>query len=180
MNNNNSKDHSYEVKGSTITIFKPCVAIFEAEDSDTSHFIRSSINESDVVERSDASNGKFLSAASDSSESIDHGYFSFTLSLHFNSELLLSVSYSQPPELKANQIDMRSSYRFLIDENKSVGLSRNYILDPREDVTKWQTISYDSFTLPKGVHSFRVSVLKNTGLGNPNIDFISFNVKKNS
>lgn len=168
-----NEDPSYEVKGSTLTIYKSCTAIFGAENVDTTNFQKSDKNPTNIVERADASNGKFLSAAADTTE---HNYFTFNLDLRINCQILMSVSYSQPDGWNDNKIDMRDSYHFLIDENKRIGLAHDYFLYPRNDITQWSRITYDKFTLPNGRHSIRVSVLKKTGLGNPNIDFLSFKV----
>ena len=81
-----------------------------------------------------------------------------------------------PIGLEGEKIGLCSIYIFLIDENKSVCLSSNYFLEPlTEGRPKWSTIQYDTFTLPKGLHSFRVSVTKNAQTDGPNIDYITFN-----
>lgn len=90
----------------------------------------------------------------------------------------MSAAYAQTEQRKSIAQEMVNSYTYLIDENKTVGLSSNYVLQPRDDITKWDTVIYDKFTLPAGEHSVRVRVAKDTGNGNPNIDYIDFSVTK--
>ena len=166
--NEGGYDYSF-VSGSEIKVSAPCKLIYEAEFADTSYYEISDGNEVPCVERSDASGGKFLAAA-------NGGYFSFTLTLMFNAEIEMAVAYAQTEINKANELDMRNSYNFLIDENRSVSLSEEEcILPARNDITDWHKISYDNFTLPKGMHSVRISVPADSGSGNPNIDYIEFN-----
>lgn len=168
-------DYDYSVDGASVTVSKPCKFIYEAELADTEAYVISGDNETKIVEREDASGGKFLAAASGDVDGSGSEYFLFTVTLLFNAEIEMSVSYAQTEDKKANELDMRSSYNYLIDENKSVSLSEdNCILAARNDVTEWEKIDYDKYTLPKGMHSFRVFVSENTGKGNPNIDYIEF------
>ena len=149
---------------------------FEAEEVNVTSYVISSANPSKIVSRADASNGKFLAAATG-----DNGankYFSFTMELKMNCLITMSAAYAQPEKYKANSMDMRQSYVYIIDENKTVGLSENYTLSSRTDITEWQTIIYDAFSLPAGSHSVKVIVGANTGKGNPNIDYIEFTVKE--
>lgn len=170
-----SNDPNNYATDSMLTIRKPGTVVFEAENADLSNYVRSIKYNSNIIESPESSNGKYLAGASNSPYSISHGYFSFTLHLQFNSEIEMSVSYSHPIGLEGEKIDIRSIYNFLIDENKSVCLSSNYFLEPlTEGRPKWSTIQYDTFTLPKGLHSFRVSVTKNAQTDGPNIDYITF------
>lgn len=128
------------------------------------------------MERADASGGKFLAAATGA---VQPGqYFEFKFTLKMDAEILMSAAYAQTEQRKDTAQEIAKTYAYLIDENKLVGLSSNYVLQPREDITKWERVDYDKFTLPKGNHSVKVRVAENTGKGNPNIDYIDFQVKK--
>lgn len=167
----------YTAEGSYLTVNKPCKAIYEAEFVNTEAYEISDDNPAVIVERQSASGGKFLAAADGNVDGSGGGYFSFNVYLAFNAEIKMTVSYAQTENNKDNEIDMRDSYNYLIDENKSVILSEeNCILAARDSVDNWDKIKYDTFTLPKGVHAFRASVAKNTGKGNPDIDCFEFDV----
>lgn len=169
------EEDAYFVDGDMLIVNKPCTVRYEAENVNTDAYEISADNPSAVVERADASGGKFLAAATGNTNGDGSKYFAFTLNLQFNAEIKMTAAYSQPESKKGNEMDMRDSYNYLIDENKSVSLSEeNAILSSRDDVTIWEKVSYDSYTLPQGAHSFRVFVLKNTGKGNPDIDYIEF------
>lgn len=168
-------DYEYSVDGASVTVSKPCKFIYEAELVNTDAYQISEDNETKIVERNDASGGKFLAAANGDVDGSGSEYFSFTVTLLFNAEIEMSACYAQTENGKAEELDMRSSYNYLIDENKSVSLSEeNCILAARDDAAQWGKISYDKYTLPKGTHSFRVFVSENTGKGNPNIDYLEF------
>ena len=172
------EEQKYLVSGSLLTVKDEGTVIYEAEEVDTSAYEISAENPSKTVERADASGGKFLAAAADNSAA-GSGYFSFTLNLQFNAVIIMSAAYSQTEAGKVNDIDMSRSYTYLIDENKSVGVSgNNGVLSARDDITEWQLIEYESYTLPKGAHTFRVFVKENTGRGNPNIDYFNFYIVK--
>ena len=171
----NGEEKGYIVSGSLITVKEEGTVIYEAEEVDTSAYEISADNPSKIIEREDASGGKFLAAAADDTDATGSKYFSFTLNLQFNAVIIMSVAYSQTEANKTHDINMSSSYTYLIDENRSVGVSgSNGVLAARDDITKWQLIEYESFTLPKGAHSFRVFVKEKTGRGNPNIDYFNF------
>lgn len=158
------------------TIDREGVTRLEAEDVDVTNYVISANNPTKIVERADASGGKFLAAATGAVR--DGQYFEFSFNLAMNSEIVMSAAYAQTEQRKSIAQDMTKAYTYLIDENKTVGLSSNYILQPRSDITKWDTITYDKFTLPAGEHTVRVRVATDTGKGNPNIDYIDFNVTK--
>ena len=165
-----------EVTNYSFTIDKEGVTRLEAEDVDVTNYVISSNNPTKIVERSDASGGKFLAAATGNISYSQYFEFKFTLSM--NAEIIMSAAYAQTEQRKSVEQKMVKSYTYLIDENKTVGLSSNYVLQPREDITKWDTVTYDKFTLPAGEHTVRVRVAENTGNGNPNIDYIDFSVTK--
>ena len=163
-----------EVTDYGFVIDKEGVIRLEAEDVDVTHHVISGSNPSKIVERADASNGKFLAAATGAVK--EGQYFEFKFTLNMNAKIVMSAAYAQTESWKTKDENMVDSYVYMIDENRRVGLSSNYVLKAREDITKWDTVTYDEFTLPKGEHSVRVRVAKDTGRGNPNIDYIDFNV----
>ena len=165
-----------EVTNYSFTIDKEGVTRLEAEDVDVTNYVISSNNPTKIVERSDTSSGKFLAAATGNIS--DSQYFEFKFNLAMNAKIVMSAAYAQTEQRKSIAQEMVKSYTYLIDENKTVGLSSNYVLQPREDITKWDTVTYDKFTLPAGEHTVRVMVAENTGNGNPNIDYIDFSVTK--
>ena len=164
---------AYVVDGALLTVNKPGTVIYEAENVDTTHYTISADNETKIVERDDASEGKFLAAATgDTSKA---SYFTFNINLQFNAEISMSVYYAQTESKKGNDIDMTKSYNYLIDGNRSVSLTENdKTLYSRNDITVWDAIIYDAFTLSEGTHNFHTLVNENTGKGNPNIDYFEF------
>ena len=149
---------------------------FEAEKVDVTNYKISSDNSSKIVERSDASDGKFLAAATGDNSS--GGYFAFSINCDFAIEFTMSVAYAQSNKWKGNDEDLTKSYTYILDENKNVTLSKNTILSKRDDITKWDIKEYDKQTVTKGVHTFKVSIAENTGVGNPNIDYMDFKIRK--
>lgn len=145
---------------------------FEAENADVSHYKFSSANPAAVVERADASGGKFLAAAT--GDIAAAGYFSFSIDVGFDAKLSMKAAYAQTEKWKSYDEDMTKAYNYLIDDNYSVRLSGDHILAARDDITHWDTITYDDFTLTKGTHNVKVSVIANTSKGNPNIDYLDF------
>lgn len=169
----------YVVNGALLTVNKAGKVIYEAENVNTDAYKISGDNPAAIVERDDASGGRFLAAATGDTDGNGSNYFSFSLNLQFNADIKMSAAYAQTENKKNNEIDMRKSYNYLIDENKSVGLSEsNCMLAARDSVAKWDKIEYEAYTLPAGTHSFRVFVSENTGKGNPNIDYIEFEFTK--
>ena len=149
---------------------------FEAEKTDVTNYYNSSDNSSKIVERADASEGKFLAAAT--GDIAKNGYFEFKLDCDFAIEFTMSVAYAQTNKRKANDQDLTKSYTYIIDENKNVALTKDTILKSREDITKWDVKEYDKQTLTKGVHTFKVNIAENTGKGNPNVDYMDFKIRK--
>lgn len=161
-----------ETSEHVFSISSPGTIRFEAEYAALDGYVISSDNPSKTVERADASGGKYLAAAT--GDTSKNPYFTFGFTLEFDAEITMSAAYAQTENRKGIAQQIEKTYVFIIDENKTVGLSSGYTLKAREDVTDWETITYDSFTLPKGTHSVLVKVAENTGNGNPNIDYIDF------
>lgn len=149
---------------------------FEAENADISNWVISSANPTKIVERSDASGGKFLAAAT--GDTTYSGTFTFTLNLEFNAEITMTAAYAQTDKWKTYDENMNRTYGYLVDENRSIKVSGDATLKAREDITVWQRMTYETYTLPKGRHTIKVSVLENTSTGTPNIDYVDFNVKE--
>ena len=167
----------FEVRNYTLFINKEGVARFEAESGDITHYVRSSANPTTIVERSDASGGRFLAAATGAVQ--DGQYLEFKINLPFSAELKMTAAYAQPEKWKSFSEDMRRSYLFIVDENRNMSIcSEKVLLDARTDITKWDTFDYNEITLPEGEHSIRMRVAEDTGRGNPNIDYFDFVIKK--
>lgn len=167
----------YEVVGNTLRIYREGTARLEAEAVDTANYKKSSDNATVIVERADASGGKFLAAAT--GDTTKGGYFEFWVELAFPAELTMSAAYAQTEKWKSCDENLTQSYAYLIDENKNMPLSEDKtVLAARDDITAWERFSYTAVTLPAGRHSFRVSVAANTGKGNPNIDYLDFAIRK--
>ena len=150
---------------------------FEIEDSDISNWIISNQNEQNkIIERNDASGGKFLSGIEENNQ--NERKLIFNLNLKFNSEIIMIASYSQTEKWKNFDIDLSSIYVFLIDENKNIEIDGDKILKKREDTTRWQKIKYKSYSLPKGKHTLSIKVSPNSQTGTPNIDYIDFQTKE--
>lgn len=161
------------VAGYTVFAFKEGKIRFEAEEVDVTHYKKSGDNPTIVVEREDASGGKFLAAATGAVD--DSQYFEFSLVLDFNAEISMTAAYAQTNKWKSYDEDMTESYTYIVDGNRNMMISQEKtVLKAREDITKWETFSYTPITLPAGDHTFRVKVAKNTGKGNPNIDYLDF------
>lgn len=167
----------YEIKDYTLFAYKEGNVRFEAEEVNTANYIISSDNASKIVNRDDASNGKFLAAST--GDTSKNSYFEFSISLDFNAEINMKVSYAQTNKWKDSDEDLIKSYTYIIDENRNMMISSNKtILNKRNDITQWEIFEYNSITLAKGKHDFKVKVLENTGKGNPNIDYFDFIFKK--
>lgn len=167
----------YEVAGSTLRIYREGTARLEAEAVDTANYKKSGDNATVIVERADASGGKFLAAAT--GDTSKGGYFEFWVELAFPAELTMTAAYAQTGKWKGCDEDLTQSYTYLINENKNMPLqAEKTVLAAREDITAWESFSYTAVTLPAGRHSFRVSVAANTGKGNPNIDYFDFAIRK--
>lgn len=166
-----------EVKDFTLFAYKEGTTRFEAEEVDVSKYVISSDNPTKVVERSDASNGKFLAAST--GDTAKNSTFEFKISLDFDGEVTMTASYAQSNKWKDYNQDLTKSYTYIVDENRNMMLSQDKtILNARTDITKWEEFSYTPITLNKGIHIFSVKVAENTGKGNPNIDYFDFKITK--
>ena len=147
---------------------------FEIEDSDLSNWIISEKeNKTKIIESLYASRGKYLSGIDENVK--NEGYLIFNLNLKCDSEIKMSVSYSQNKQW--NDINISSIYTFIIDENNEIEIDGNGIInvkDVKEDITKWQIIKYKSYSLPKGSHTITIKSFPNSEIGTPNIDYIDF------
>jgi hypothetical protein len=148
----------------------------EIEDSDISNWLNDENIKTKIVERNDASNGKFLAGID--KKNLGESNLNFILDLKYNAEIIMYVSYSQTEKCKINNIDISSMFAFLIDENKNVGIDGESMLNSRKDITRWQLIKYELYTLPKGKHTISLKLLSNTIKCIPNIDYIDFQTKE--
>ncbi len=168
---------AYEVKNYTLFVNKIGTCRFEAEDVDVTYHKISSDNPSKIVERKDASGGKFLAAATGNVQSGQ--YFEFKINLRFNAKITMTAAYAQTDKWKGYDEDLTKAYTYIIDDNRNMPLSAaKTVLKARQNITEWETFAYQSVTLPLGEHRFRVTVAENTGKGNPNIDYFDFAVEK--
>lgn len=168
---------TYEVKDYTLFVNKIGTCRFEAEDVDVTYHKISSDNPSKIVERKDASGGKFLAAATGNVQSGQ--YFEFKINLRFNAKITMTAAYAQTDKWKGYNEDLTKAYTYIIDDNRNMPLSAaKTVLKARDNITEWETFTYQSVTLPLGEHRFRVTVAENTGKGNPNIDYFDFAVEK--
>ncbi len=166
-----------EVRNYTLFINKQGTARFEAESGDITHYAKSGANPTTIVERADASGGKFLAAATGAVK--EGQYFEFKINLSFSAEIKMTAAYVQPEKWKDHKQDLRRSYLFIVDENRNMAISpQKTVLDARSDITKWETFEYTAITLPEGEHSVRMKVAEDTGHGNPNIDYFEFVIKR--
>ena len=163
----------------TLELIENIITRFEIENADISKWIISNENNSNekkVIEREDASNGKYLYG---NDEIItNEGRLNIILDLKYHAEIVMSVAYSQTEQNKDYDIDISLTYNFLIDENKNIEIDGEQILKSRKDVSKWQIIKYKSFTLPMGKHMISLKEFSYKENGAPNIDYIDFKTKK--
>ncbi len=166
-----------EVKNHTLFAHKEGITRFEAEEVDVTKYVISSDNPTKVVERTDASNGKFLAAST--GDTAKNSTFEFNISLDFDATITMAASYAQSNKWKDYDQDLTKSYTYIVDENRNMMLSQDKtVLSARTDITKWEEFSYTPITLNKGTHTFSVKIAENTGKGNPNIDYLDFNIIK--
>ena len=147
---------------------------FEIENSNLTNWVIDVDDKEDkVVERYDASGGKYLNGMN--GKVSREGNLNIILKLEYNTEITMTVSYSQKEELKYYDFDISTMYTFLVDENYELEIDGDNILSSREDITQWQIIKYKSFTLSKGTHTLSINAHLNKEIGTPNIDYIDFN-----
>ena len=148
----------------------------ENEKINTSSYVKSGGNDTIIVEREDASGGKFLAGATGNVG--DDKYFLFRISLAFDAEVTLSAAYAQPEKYKANDMPMWKSYGYIFDGAETLTSEEDKYLAARTDITQWEVFDYGTINLSAGEHVIKVQVLENHGKSNPNIDYMLFNVKK--
>lgn len=166
-----------QVKNYTLFAHKEGVTRFEAEEVDVSKYVISSDNPTKVVERPDASNGKFLAAST--GDTAKNSTFEFSVSLDFDATISMTASYAQSNKWKNYSQDLTKSYTYIVDENRNMMLSsEKTVLSSRTDITNWEQFNYTPITLNKGMHTFSVKVAENTGKGNPNIDYFDFKITR--
>lgn len=112
-----------EVKDFTLFAYKEGTTRFEAEEVDVSKYVISSDNPTKVVERSDASNGKFLAAST--GDTAKNSTFEFKISLDFDGEVTMTASYAQSNKWKDYNQDLTKSYTYIVDENRNMMLSQD-------------------------------------------------------
>ena len=160
---------------------------FEAENANTAHHVISSDNPDKVVERSEASCGKFLAAATGNPSSSQ--YFEFRLDLEVDADVTMTASYVQTAKKKGNDQDMTKTYAYTFykvvngieTEVLTLAVSGNAsgskTLAARSDETAWEEFTYNTVYLEAGSYVVRVTVIENTnGKGNPNVDYLDFDV----
>ncbi len=166
-----------QVKNYILFAHKEGITRFEAEEVDVSKYVISSDNPTKVVERPDASNGKFLAAST--GDTAKNSTFEFSVSLDFDATISMTASYAQSNKWKNYSQDLTKSYTYIVDENRNMMLSsEKTVLSSRTDITNWEQFNYTPITLNKGIHTFSVKVAENTGKGNPNIDYFDFKITK--
>ena len=67
---------------------------------------------------------------------------------------------------------MSLTYKLVIDGTQNIALTGT--LNPREDITQWQTLNFEQATLTEGTHDAEIVVVSNTGSGTANIDYFDF------
>ena len=153
------------------------VTRLEIEDCDIKNWIISEDrNKSKIIERNDASRGHFLSGIDDKVN--EYGELFFFINLPFNSNMTMSVSFTQKEKWKYYDINISSIYSFIIDGDKVLEIDGESILKSREDTTKWQIINYKSINLVGGIHTMLLTATSNNEIGTPNIDYIDFKIKE--
>ena len=149
---------------------------FEIEDSDISNWIVSEKEfNNKIIENSDASGGKYLSGIDDNVNVKNEGYLKFYVNLTYDSEILMSVSYSQNKS-KYSDIDISAIYTLIIDENKEIDIDGNGTLNETDDITEWKLIKYKSYIFPKGNHTIYLKSSSNLEIYTPSIDYIDFKI----
>ena len=143
---------------------------FEIEDSDLSNWIISEKeNKTKIIEKTYASGGKYLSGIDENVQ--NEGYLIFNLNLKYDSEIKMSVSYSQNEKWNVD-VNISSIYTFIVDDKTEIEIDGNGIINKKEDITKWQIIKYKSYSLTKGSHIIYLKSFPNSEIGTPNIDYI--------
>ena len=143
---------------------------FEIEDADLTNWLISGDQKNKVIERYDASGGKYLSGL----DVLTDGHLIINIKLEDSYDIIIMASYSQKEEWKFYDVDISTIYNFVIDEKYVLEIDGDNMLKSREDIAQWQIIKYKSFNLNKGIHTLSIYVQGNKEIGTPNIDYIDF------
>ena len=82
----------------------------EIEDSDISNWLNEENIKTKIIERNDASKGKFLTGID--KKNLGESKLNFILDLKYSAEIIMYVSYSQTEKCKINNIDISSMFHF--------------------------------------------------------------------
>ena len=143
---------------------------FEIENADLTNWFISGGQKNKVIERYDASGGKYLSGL----DVLTDGHLIINIKLEDSYDIIIMVSYSQKEEWKYYDVDISTIYNLVIDEKYVLEIDGDNMLKSREDTTQWQIIKYKSLNLNKGMHILSIYVQGNKEIGAPNIDYIDF------
>lgn len=168
--NSGSWRNSYAEDSHGITLSPYSTVRFEAEKCDLTNYVKSGDNSTNIVERADASDGKFLAAATGNVSSSQ--YATFKISAPQDGFVTIKGSFAQTEGKKANTMDMTKTYKlYLVETSKTIYMKPGSSLAPRDDITQWEQFEYNRIYIPQGITTVRVLVVENTGKGNPNIDY---------
>ncbi|MGM9680104.1 MAG: hypothetical protein ACI3XR_01215, partial [Eubacteriales bacterium] len=146
----------------------------EAEEINSDNWKKASAFTENIGVGSGASGDKYLVASSGSAIG-DQYYAEFTVYLAFDAQITLSAAYSQPEGKKAQNMDMARLYGYYIDGAEASITGENTVLSARDDVSVWDTFSYQTVMLAKGTHTVRIKLKENLGYA-PNIDYITVEI----
>ena len=143
---------------------------FEIENADLTNWVISGDQKNKVIERYDASGGKYLSGI----DVLSKGHLIINFKLEEINDIIIMASYSQKEEWKYYDVDISTMYSFIIDEKYTLEIDGDNLLESREDISHWKVIKYKSINLSKGMHTLYIYALENKEIGAPNIDYIDF------
>ncbi|MBQ9265499.1 MAG: bacterial Ig-like domain-containing protein [Bacilli bacterium] len=158
------------VEDHTVELSETETVRFEAERVDTKDWVIGSGNDTPIVERADASGGKFLAAATGNVTNAKPAYFKIVVPA--TGKYDISGAFAQVEGKKDKTVDMSLTYKLVLDDTQEIALTGN--LDAREDITQWQTLHFEQATLTEGTHDAKIVVVSNTGSGTANIDYFDF------
>ena len=143
---------------------------FEAEKVDTKDWVLAGGNATAVVERADASDGKFLAAATGDTAKSKPAYFK--IYVPETKEYDIAGAFAQVESKKSNVVDMALTYQLTVDNTQKIAFTGT--LNAREDITVWQFMELARASLTKGNHDVKLEVVSNTGKGTANVDYFEF------
>ena len=158
------------VENHTVELSETETVRFEAERVDTKDRVIGGGNDSAIVERADASGGKFLAASTGNVTNAKPAYFKIVVPA--TGKYDISGAFAQVDDKKDKTVDMSLTYKLVLDDTQEIALTGN--LDAREDITQWQTLHFEQATLTEGTHDAKIVVVSNTGNGTANIDYFDF------